>query len=537
MKCSGTSAFSSAVAGTDYVLPSGSITGNAATATKLQTARTINGVSFDGSASITIADNTKLPLSGGTLIGEVVAPDITGTLHGTSEGIPLVIGTQTVSTNAFTGDAPTISGLYDGLQIMYYLPVAGTSTSATLNLKLKDGTTTGAIPCYYQSSTRLTTHLVTYGVGTFIYRTSNGTITTPGWWMQTTYHADTYDRVYYSNAIQAAAAIYRYKWLCQDLKGKWFPIFPDDKSSTTVAGSWSVSSTELRIGSPILYYNTTATVAAGATLTNLYSTIPHEIRYNINVASLTNYSPVLLKGTIGPNGGFVVDSVDYYATVFPTTDDTYYYMYLGYMYSTTAMRLCTDHPVYYHKDGQLRIFAGETYTHPTGDGNQHVPATGTNNNGKVLKAGTKAGSAAWSSLVKSDVGLWFVDDYATATQAEAEVGTAPDKFMTAQRVAQAIAKQCWGNILINGDFKVWQRGTSFAASGYTADRFYISNATKVSQSADTPDESTQNSVLLTSTGLSSETDFVQRIENFAAIRGKTLTLSAMIKGSNGVTGQ
>lgn len=44
-----------------------SISGNAATATKLQTARTINGVIFDGSSNITIADNTKLPLTGGTI--------------------------------------------------------------------------------------------------------------------------------------------------------------------------------------------------------------------------------------------------------------------------------------------------------------------------------------------------------------------------------------------------------------------------------------------------------------------------------------
>ena len=43
-----------------------SVTGNAGTATKLQTARTINGVSFDGTANITVADSTKLPTSGGT---------------------------------------------------------------------------------------------------------------------------------------------------------------------------------------------------------------------------------------------------------------------------------------------------------------------------------------------------------------------------------------------------------------------------------------------------------------------------------------
>ena len=47
---------SAAVAGKDYVVPSGSITGNSATATKLQTASRINGTSFDGSADITTAN-------------------------------------------------------------------------------------------------------------------------------------------------------------------------------------------------------------------------------------------------------------------------------------------------------------------------------------------------------------------------------------------------------------------------------------------------------------------------------------------------
>lgn len=45
--------------------------GNSATATKLQTACTINGVSFDGTANITIADSTKLPIAGGTMTGDL----------------------------------------------------------------------------------------------------------------------------------------------------------------------------------------------------------------------------------------------------------------------------------------------------------------------------------------------------------------------------------------------------------------------------------------------------------------------------------
>ena len=59
----------------------GNVTGNASTATELATARNINGVPFDGSENITVADSTKLPLTGGTMTGELIiqnsAPTIT----------------------------------------------------------------------------------------------------------------------------------------------------------------------------------------------------------------------------------------------------------------------------------------------------------------------------------------------------------------------------------------------------------------------------------------------------------------------------
>ena len=46
----------------------------------------------------------------------------------------------------------------------------------------------------------------------------------------------------------------------------------------------------------------------------------------------------------------------------------------------------------------LGIPAQDTvYTHPTGDGNLHVPATGTTNSGKVLTAGATAGSLSWTT--------------------------------------------------------------------------------------------------------------------------------------------
>ena len=54
-----------------------SSTGNAATATKLAASVNINGVAFDGSSGITVADSTKLPLDGGTMTGAITLPNNT----------------------------------------------------------------------------------------------------------------------------------------------------------------------------------------------------------------------------------------------------------------------------------------------------------------------------------------------------------------------------------------------------------------------------------------------------------------------------
>ena len=97
-----------------------------------------------------------------------------------------IIGTQTAATGSWTGKSNYINALYDGLTIRYYLPYEG-SGNATLNLTLADGTTTGAINCYYNSG-RLTTH---FGRGSIIHLTYfsagsikiNGTATTDNRWI------------------------------------------------------------------------------------------------------------------------------------------------------------------------------------------------------------------------------------------------------------------------------------------------------------------------------------------------------------------
>ena len=78
---------------------SGSCTGNAATATRLANSVTINGVAFNGSSNITVADNTKLPLAGGTMTGNITIPATGGSwINGLSAApIQQNMGTNTSS--------------------------------------------------------------------------------------------------------------------------------------------------------------------------------------------------------------------------------------------------------------------------------------------------------------------------------------------------------------------------------------------------------------------------------------------------------
>gem|GEM_PF-6413442 len=91
-----------------------STTGNAATATALATARDINGVSFDGTANISITDATKVPTTR-TVNGHALSADVTVTQGDIGLGnvtndaqIAKAIGTSKGDLIAFTGSAAPV---------------------------------------------------------------------------------------------------------------------------------------------------------------------------------------------------------------------------------------------------------------------------------------------------------------------------------------------------------------------------------------------------------------------------------------------
>ena len=130
----------------------GALTGNASTATTLQTARNINGVSFNGSTDITVTANTTNALT--------ISTGLSGTSFNGSSAVTIAIdstvatltGGQTLTNKTLT--SPTINtatisgGTINNAVIGGSTPAAGTFTTLSANTSITSGGTiaaTGAI--------------------------------------------------------------------------------------------------------------------------------------------------------------------------------------------------------------------------------------------------------------------------------------------------------------------------------------------------------------------------------------------------------
>lgn len=161
--------------------------GNAKTATKLETARTINGVPFDGTQNITIeaGQGTFLPLTGGTVTGPIYLPSATPTTD--TQAVTKKYVDDSVA-GAGGGDVTATGDNYFTGKNTFNRPITvrdgelagigGTITlgtkpnSATTQAKI-NSTTTGAM---YYTATEGLAHF--FNVGTAEVATIGGTATT-----------------------------------------------------------------------------------------------------------------------------------------------------------------------------------------------------------------------------------------------------------------------------------------------------------------------------------------------------------------------
>jgi len=92
------------------------------------------------------------------------------------------------------------------------------------------------------------------------------------------------------------------------------------------------------------------------------------------------------------------------------------------------------------------------------------------------------------------------------------------------------------NFLINGNFDIWQRGTSFSANAYNADRWYMTQSggsTAISQESTIIPAGSKYSLKIAQTSASGNVYVFQAIETFNVLplAGQTVTLSALAAAS------
>lgn len=127
-------------------------------------------------------------------------------------------------------------------------------------------------------------------------------------------------------------------------------------------------------------------------------------------------------------------------------------------------------------------FTDTVYTHPTSDGNKHVPATGTTNNGKVLKAGATAGSFSWAddndtiTTINGKTGaITKADIVALGIPAQDTVYSHP-----ATHPASIITQDASNRFVTDTEKATWNaKGSSNLALGETLDTAYRGDRGKI----------------------------------------------------------
>ena len=294
--------------------------------------------SLAAKSSVTTAEISDWSTSTSSFASKTYADDAADAAA--DAAVPFVVGTQTASTAAWTGDCPELSELRSGQSIRYWLPYAGAAND-TLTLTLADGTSTGAIPCYYRGSTRLGTQ-VAAGTPALLTYVENadaaGTTIARGWWLNAAMDTTTnyYDRLRYQVATYAKSAIAANNIIVADATGGYFQLN---------------KGTAFSILHPILY--TTGAIASGKTATTGY------LAYYMALATTqagtwTTRRPVFIKGHL--NGTtFTTASTTPLTQTVPTAEDGYQYMYIGCTYSTTHIYFEPVHPIYEYRNGVFRI--------------------------------------------------------------------------------------------------------------------------------------------------------------------------------------
>ena len=273
-----------------------------------------------------------------------------------TNGLPYGVVDGTSTATAFTATISGITTLYDGLCILVKNNVIASKADCTLNVN-----GLGAKRIHYNTAanSQITTQWSATMTAMFYYDSTRNS-SAGAWVMFYGYDSNTNTIGYQvrtnSMSLPMKSIVYRYRLLFTSADGKGF-VPANNSTSTNATTARTVCQDKIDPFGRIVYYGTTASVAAGSipSASSLWQQYAFAIGYSF-VVTLTEWKPVYLKCAPQSDGSAIIDSTTPFVQTLPSTEDGKIYIFLGVAYSSTAMELTLEHPVYWYKDGMIRPY-------------------------------------------------------------------------------------------------------------------------------------------------------------------------------------
>ena len=357
----------------------------------------------------------------------------------------------------------TITTPYNGMRMIVKVPTAGVGTAGVI-LSIDNGQTWH--PLHYNNST-LTTH---YAVGTVVLVVYDSTTTqtayptagtsesiTGVWRCAADYDSNTTN---ISNILRPGGTallktqLGRYR-LILSVDGETVLPF-NSSNSTSATAAKTVTQEKFDPFGNIYFYNTSTVraanyaLAASAMNMQYYSASYSLIGYSY-VTTLTANKWIFLKATMQSDGMAILnaDTTTGGPIVqdLPTTDDGFIYIFLGYATSATLFTLHINHPIFYYKNGRIRMYTGQEDTDTT-----YTFADGTNSFTVTPSGGTAQTVNVTPSITDNALTTTSISGTvtgSTSTSAGTVSGTvgSPSITVTKKNVADALGAQNANTIL------------------------------------------------------------------------------------------
>lgn len=284
-----------------------------------------------------------------------------------TSAIPFGQVDDTSTSTVFTATVPGITELRDGVCVMLRNGVANSAAGFTINInnlgakKVYSSMSLAAVETtlFNLNYTMLFVYSSTIveGGGWVLYRGYDSNDNTIGYQLRTNSTSlPTTDKTRY----------YRILFTSAD-SAHWVPANTGyDNSATSIK---TVNQRKINPFGRIVYMSGTINVNAGVNVSAavVWDQYAFSLGYSFNntgsALAMTSKEPVYIKCAPQADGSAIIDSTTPYVQDLPTTDDGKIYIFLGIAYSATNIEMVVDKPVYYFKDGQIRL-----WTNPAASG-------------------------------------------------------------------------------------------------------------------------------------------------------------------------